>query len=402
LGERTSSNLKKEMSLMKEELMSLKKFDELAQVHEAHCVSIYIPTHRVGNEGNKEDRIRFKDMLKEVREELINAYGLKEREVDELLKPGQELVDDGIFWHYNGEGLAFFCSPERCEFFRLPIGFEPFHHVSDNFYLHPLFPFFNGDGRFYVLGISEKMTKLWEGSRYRLREVPLPEDFPAGLEDVVGHDHEEKTLQERSFQGGSSQKVMHGHGEGKDDSRSEVERFFQDVDHRLSKLLRDESVPLVFAGVEENFGLYRKVAQYRQLEEGGYLNGTPEQMKPDDIHAKAWEIVKKHFDEDRDHYIERYKDHMGGMKAIYDNADVVRAAVEGRVEALFVEKGVHIYGRYNSEEQEVRFAEEHSPQNEDLVELAAMNTYRKKGRVFLLESERMPEASTQLNALLRY
>ncbi len=383
-------------------VMSLKKFEELDAVHGPRCVSIYMPTHRYGKENYEEDRIRFKDHLKAIKKELLEQFGMSESEADNYLSPAHELEKNNMFWHYTGKGLAFFLSEEGARVFRLPIEFGSFHHISDKFYLHPLFPFFNGDGRFYVIGISEKAVKLWEASRYQIREVSLPEDLPRRMEDVVGYDHEEKTLQERSFKGGGSQKIMHGHGEGRDEETMEHEKFFRRVDEQLSRILDDEHVPLVFAGVEHYYGLYRKIAHYRQLETDGYVKGSLEELELDEVHAKAWEIVKDRFDEDRDHYIQQYKDNMGGERAVYDNADIVKAALDARVEALFIEKGTHLYGLYDAGERKVHFAAEKTSDNEDLVELAAMNTHRKDGRVFLLEREQMPELGTQMNALLRY
>lgn len=387
---------------MGNELMNLKKFEELAEVHQPHCVSIYIPTHRAGRENYEEDRIRFKDLLKSVKEELTERYGLSEDETDQYLKPVQDRVEDSMFWSYSGDGLAFFLSPQGVEFFRMPISFEPFYHISDHFYLHPILPFFQGDGRFYVLGVSEKKVRLWEGSRYRIREVALEEELPSRIEEVFGYDHEEKTLQERSFQGSSSQTVSHGHGEGKDEEKVELEKFLRELDRQLSGMLRDEQIPLVFCGLEHYFGLYKKVAHYRKLEENDLVKGDPASLEAEELHSKAWDIVRKEFDEDLEHYIQQYKDHMGGLKAAYDNGRVVQASVEGRVEALFIESGSHIYGLYDSQDQSLRFDELKKPDNDDLVEVAAMNAYRKGGRVFVLSSERMPESGTELNALLRY
>ncbi len=388
--------------MMEKGVMSLKKFDELADVHAPHCVSIYMPTHRVGKEGYEEDRIRFKDLLKNVKKELVEEYHLKEGEVDAYLRPGYELLEDTMVWHYSGDGLAFFCSEDRAELFQLPLTFEAFHSISDQFYLHPLFPFFNGDGRFYVLGLSEQMVKLWEGSRYRIREVPLEEQLPSRIEEVVGYDHQEKAYQERSFGGGTGGKVSHGHGEGRDDEKVELEKFLREVDRVLSETLRDEHVPLVFAGVEDHYGLYKKVAHYRQLESHDYIKGNPEQMDLSSIHAQGWEIVKERFDADRDYYFQQFKDHLGGNKALEDNAQVVKAAVEGRVEALFIEKGTRLYGIYDPNEWQVRLDEAKTTDNADLVEMAAMKTHRKGGRVFLLASDEMPASGTKLNAFLRY
>lgn len=384
-------------------MMSLRNFEHLASQRAELCISIYIPTHRFSKEGNEEDRIRFKDRVKAVRDELKAHHGKKDDEVRELLAPAHELLDDEMFWHHTGEGLAFFRSPKETRVFSMPLSFEDRHSISDRYFLHPIFPFFNGDGRFYVLGISEKMVKLWEGSRHRIRPVPIGDDLPSNMEEVVGSDHEEKSLQERSYQsGGGTEKIRHGHGEGRDEEKVEHEKFFREVDRRLSEMIHDEHVPLVFAGVEHYYGHYRKIAHYRQLENDGFIKGNPEQLTDQEVHQKGWEIVKKRFDEDRDHYISEYQDSMGGGKAVHDKAEVVQAAFDGRVEALFIKEGARIPGNFDEKNREVRFGNRNGDPEEDLVERAAMATYEHDGRVFILPEDRMPETGPELNALLRY
>jgi hypothetical protein len=59
-------------------------------------LSIYMPTHRVGRE-QQQDPIRFKNLVTKAREKLLE-YGLSRPEVQELMRPAENLLTDGDFW----------------------------------------------------------------------------------------------------------------------------------------------------------------------------------------------------------------------------------------------------------------------------------------------------------------
>src|SRR5215207_478989 len=82
------------------------------------CVSILLPTHRVGTE-TQQDPIRLKNLLGEAREDLL-ANGLRSIEVDQILEPARELLADEVFWRYQSDGLALFLSRNDFRSYRLP------------------------------------------------------------------------------------------------------------------------------------------------------------------------------------------------------------------------------------------------------------------------------------------
>ena len=101
---------------MAEEILTLKKFKELAQVNEPHCISIFIPTHRAGEEVNEMlDQKKLKNRLKEVRHEL-ESWQLHNNEIDRLLKPVDDLISDKGFWKYQSDVLAIFLNHNRFEY----------------------------------------------------------------------------------------------------------------------------------------------------------------------------------------------------------------------------------------------------------------------------------------------
>ena len=60
------------------------------------CVSIYMPIHPVGRE-QQQDPIRLKNLLAQAEATLL-ADGLRRPEVQELMRPAQELLWNREFW----------------------------------------------------------------------------------------------------------------------------------------------------------------------------------------------------------------------------------------------------------------------------------------------------------------
>ena len=78
-----------------------------------HSVSIYLPTHRM-NEAAQQDPIRYKNLLNQAAEKLVE-HGMREEQVDEMLDKPRQLIDDGDFWLHQSDGLAVFCSRDHFE-----------------------------------------------------------------------------------------------------------------------------------------------------------------------------------------------------------------------------------------------------------------------------------------------
>ncbi len=86
------------------------------------CISIYMPTHRVGRE-QQQDPVRLKNLLAEAEAKLL-ANGLRRPKVQKLMQPAEELLWDKDFWQHQGDGLAIFLSNDSFAKYRLPVSFE--------------------------------------------------------------------------------------------------------------------------------------------------------------------------------------------------------------------------------------------------------------------------------------
>ena len=80
---------------------------------------------------------------------------------------------------------------------------------------------------------------------------------------------------------------------------------------------------------------------------------------------------------------------------------MVRDAYAGRIECLFIAEDVQVWGHVRDDDNAVQIAEKPTVADEDLLNLVAILTHERGGRVHVMKSDRVPGA-TVIAALLRY
>jgi hypothetical protein len=375
----------------------------LFDVQDGPCISMYQPTHRAGPDTRtvvQEDVIRFKNLLREA-ERRVTANGLRAREAQALLDPASRLRDDTTFWQYQAEGLATFVAPGFMRTFRVPAPLEELVIVAPRFHLKPLVALLAGDGLFYLLALSQSDVRLFAGTRDHIGEV----DFggPRSLEEALRYDEPERQLQYHTgapAAGDRRSAMFHGHGTGTDDAKVNILRFFQQVDRAVTRFIRGAPVPLVLAGVDYLLPIYREANTHgRVLPEG--ITGNPQGLRPDQLHARAWPLVERRFLQARDQAAARYHELKGTGRTSTDVRDVLLAAVDGRVDVLFVAAGTRIWGTFAPGTRTVELREEEPGRTEDLLNLAAIHAILNRGAVYVVPPAQMVEHGPAA-AILRY
>lgn len=374
---------------------------KLADVHDAHCVSIFIPTHRSGQEVLQEkDVIVLKNQLKDVSTKL-EGQGLNPNEVQAFLKPVSDLLDDRLFWRYQSDGLALFLTDDHFQKFTLPVKFEAFNYVSNEFYLKPLMPMFGGDGRFFILALELEDVNFYEGTRHSIAEVYIDDLTPSKLQDRVGYDYREKFLQFRSQQEGQGNALFHGHGDPEANRKGEIKKYFKAINDGLMEMLHDEDPPMVVASLDYFFPIYKEVNDYKNLFVN-HISGNPADADILTLHEKAWRQLQPHFDEERKQKLAHFKELQVSEKTSSDIAEVLPAVLDGRVDTLFLQNKAEVWGIYDPTTREVTLHETHHAPNVSLLNLAAIKTFLKGGHVYLLEKDEMPNPESIVNALYRF
>ncbi len=381
------------------DLITWNDLKSLAAPYPGWCVSILMPTHRAGQD-TKQDPIRFRNLVREAQERL-KSKGLRAPEMDSLLEPAQRLLQDAAFWRHQSDGLAMFLSPEAFYVYRCPVRFQELVVASDRFHLKPLLSLFTGNGHFYVLALSQNQVRLLEGTRFTVDEIS-PEGLPASLDEAFPDREPRKHIQFHtgsSSGGGRGQRaaVFHGH-DPSDESEDRLIDYFRQINRGLNDMLKGEQSPLVLAGVDYLAPLYRQVNSYPNLLAGS-VTGNPEMLKPEALHAQAWEIVQPHLVQAQQQAIARYRHEASAGRTANDIAEVVLAATHGRVDLLFVALDVQQWGSLDGEQVHLHPGPE--PGDHDLLDLAAIQTILNSGTVYAVEPEQVPD-QMPLAAILRY
>lgn len=382
-------------------LISKNELNELTGIHDQHCVSICIPISGAGDKRDKDHgQIALKTSIKDIKKTL-NDYSLSDNEIESYLAPVEDLIDEGQLWREQVGCLAIYLNKERLKYYQLPIDQAEFTYVSDHFYMLPVMPLFNNDIKFYILSLSLQDVKLYECTPYSISEVHVEDLVPEKLEEVVGYDYQNKNLQYRSGQGGSAGAMFHGQGSGKDDKGHEVEKFLRAVDEGLMNVIKNENAPLILACVDHYQPVYTKITKYTNLFHQN-IPGNHEEKKPIQLHKMAWSLVKDHFLKQRNSMAQLLNELFPSGKSSFDLNDIIPAAIDGRVKALFIQKGKDKYGLYDNVNRSLIIDESLKTSQSSLYNLAAMQTWSKGGHVYLVDMEEMPFKHTTINALFRY
>jgi hypothetical protein len=372
----------------------------LAGDQEVPCLSLYMPTFRIGGEA-LQNTIRLKNLLVESEDRLL-AYLRHTSAVHEFVRPIGELLNDGRMWADVSDGMALFRSTKTWQFWRLPSAFESVAYLGEHFYIKPLLPLAAHDGRYYLLAVSQNGVRLFEGTPQGLVEIHLAK-LPKNLVETLHLHPPEGSLQARTASTayhGKEGAVFHGQGAATAHPKDDILAYFRTIDGALHNFLRDKRVPLLFAGVGYLFPIYNQANSYPHLLKEA-INGNPDYTNPADLHHRAAEVLTPHWHHEETTDRNRFQQASGTDRVSSDLKEILPAASQGRVEALFIASDVEPWGRFDQISGRIELTARQEPGSEELLDLAAQATIRAAGRVYVVKSGELP-AGQLASALFRY
>ncbi len=380
---------------------TLENLRTLLECQEGPCISIYLPTHTKGGD-TQQDPIRLKNLLKTAEEQLMQRE-MRTVSAKELLAPAQDLISDTRFWSHQSNGLAIFISEGQFILHSVPLAFDELVVVSERHHVKPLLQLLTGDGRFYVLALSQNQVRLLEGTKFSVIEMEL-DDIPASKQEALGYDEFEKQIkwhgQKPPSPAGKQSGIFHGHGEGVDDSKDQILLFFRAVDKGLRDKVHCDGNPLILAAVDYLVPIYRDANTCPKLLDE-WISGNPEGLSVEQIHQQAWKIIEPHFALAQKQAVERYHGLAGTGKTSPHLDSVIRAAYSGRVDTLFVPVGVQRWGKVNPDDFSSEPHDEQMAGDEDLLDAAAIQTILNGGTVYAVQPDQVPD-NRYIAAILRY
>jgi len=356
----------------------------LAKFEGGSCLSLFLPTHRSLPE-TRQDRIRFKNMLKTATEKLLDS-GLRRPDAERVLQPAVDRARDDAFWAHQSDGLAVFLADGHSAEFRLPLPFTERVSVAPAFHLTPLLPLAHGNGRFHVLAISQKSCRLFRADRDEIQELQV-EDLPHDLQSALGW-WRERELNFRSHATGAGNETAMFHGHEEDDKRIDLTAYFRRVAKALHPVPELSRLPLVFAGVEALYPIFKNVSGELSLLDRA-VTGNPDRLSPQELHSAAWKLVEPHYRSEIDRLLESFFKQEKKARGTRSLAAILPAARDGLVETLLVPAEAEQPGQFNGETGQVLLGD--SEQATDVFNLAAVLTLRTDGQVIPTEASRLPD-----------
>jgi hypothetical protein len=299
--------------------MNRRHLRELQDVHTYPCLTITMPTHRTSPD-NRQDPIRVKNLVTEATNRLLGEFS--KREVAPILDRLETLVA-AIDYRHTLDGLVLAVNRDMAREYVLPFELSERVVVDDSFFIRDLVHAYNRTRRYWVLALSEQLTRLYLATREHLEEVTMG-GFPMHLTGP-----------------GADAPLPGGPGVNKSRYRDERHRqFFRTVDRALDPFMTEDPLPLTLAGVGRHQAFFREVSSYRN-EILATLDGNYDHLTAHDLGRLIWPVVREAFVDRRRAVLDQLETAAGQHRAASTLGEVWRHARLGRGALLIVEEGYH-------------------------------------------------------------
>lgn len=363
-----------------------------------HSVSIYVPCADAHSHPDV-FVARWKNATRVARERLATNGGTHHTTIPPLTPELRSLAR-------KCKALAVFFSDHRdAVFYPLSFETEQLVAVSNRFHLKPVLAAVSHPQACFVLALSRHSVRLAMVDEAGTHELELDPAMPRSLESVT------RTLMAphldlhtvRDGQG-----VFHGQDQEERRRDADLKRFLHAVakavetavDMELSRRGGKQTFPVVLAGVHELTASFRNHTGMWILD--GEITGNPDHQPllrlaeeaVDHAHAASLREAKE--------LEERVRALSHTPQVKFGVIDILRAAHDGRVEALLLQDDATVWGSFDPERREAQLNDEPDGFNEDLLDRAAVDTYRQGGTVQFVDERTMREINGPAVALLRY
>ena len=168
-------------------------------------------------------------------------------------------------------------------------------------------------------------------------------------------------------------------GRAGDVTEEEEDAYLHHVAKSIHTIVHDSKLPLIFAGVAEEYGMIKKFDQSGMLLDA-YIKGSAEHMPMEELKEKADPIVKEHMMKEGEKHLEEYGNLLGTGRTSADVDVILIAAEKGKVELLFITDGTD--GQDSRVQEAMAFTSAH------------------RGRIVMVRKEMIPEGAV-IAAILR-
>jgi hypothetical protein len=256
--------------------------------------------------------------------------------------------------------------------------------IDETFFTRDLVHALNHSTRYWVLVLSEKPTRLYEGFNHDLTEIeeggfPMVHEGPGGEAPLPG-----------------------GFGIRRSAHRDERHRqFFRKVDNALKPFLAGDPLPFIVIGVDRNLAFFNEVSAHTKAVIGT-VTGSHDKTSPHELSKLVQPLIEKHQMEKRREALEQLERAVSERKFVSTIGEVWRLANEGRGDILLVEEDFHYPARLDDNGVLVRADDPAAPDvMDDAVDEIIETVLNKQGRVVFVENGQL-EKYRRIAMVLRF
>ncbi len=373
--------------------------------------SFFVPSGHSASQA-VEGRLTLKNLVREAETQLKNS-DISDAKARVILAPVTALDADDSFWKSISVaegGIALFAAAGSFRYYNVPLPLTAQVVVGAEAYTKPLLPLLATPAHFYITVLSKSRPRLYRASEYNVVEISLP-DMPEGFTDSEALLSQQKEI---SFHSSGANRNSGARGIGQpggaeDSSKVQLEQYIKDIAHAVDKKVSTDGGRMVLAGVDYLVGMYRAHSKYKHISKVA-ITGSQDRESAISLRDEALKILAKSGNDEntgRHHgsttasALSDLKQLIGTGKASLDPVEIIQAAHDGRVQALLIAGDRQNWGFYEPEARSVVFFDNQQMNAVEINNLAAMQTLRHNGEIFVTSAALLPSGGS-IGAIYRY
>lgn len=381
------------------ESLSLENVQEMVR-QPGPCLSLFLPSYRPGGQA-KSMAALIKTHLQEAARRLA-LMKIPEATVTDLLEPLENLTQEEQLLAGSHWGRAIYRSPSVFRQFEFVGPVNAALTIGGCFHLRPILAELYLPAQFYLLKLSKKGVELLRCARLKAEPVELPKGVQETLVAALALEPPDHDLENRYAVGGSTgsmRGVRFGTGSGRETQHTYLADYYKMVDRGIRELLNGSGAPLVLAGVDEDTAIYRMANTYPNLLAAGVSGSFSGSMsiKENDLLQQAYWIVRSDSTEKAAARLSESRERLSPARFSVHLDAILHSAVEGRVDRIYIDESAQRVGVFN----DAKRADRSNWGEEELLNLAAVETILHAGQAFTLPNGRMPDEAA-VAAVFRY
>lgn len=340
----------------------------------ACTVSVYLSINP-GEHDRRAPDARLRGLI-QLADERLERRGMDLRARNAILEPLRQFAADADFARHRDPCLALFTKWEDAPAAGMTTTPLPWTRpdevvVGPDFHIKPLLPMLALDRRFNILALSKSNVRLLSATPFDWTAVPL-QALPI-----------------------EAQAELDSRPAAEAASTDEARLALIVADPRriavaVKAALGDDPAPVVLVADPHVAGHFAKHAQLRGLHPS-VLHLNPFALTEADLHGKVVELMQPDLQSELDGVLEQVNARLGTAEptVAIRLEEILAAAQEGRVDSVVVAEDETLWGRFEPG-QPVTAHGKPGPDDEDLLNQAAVLALRNGGRAFAVPRERLP------------